>query len=326
MSEALHPKTPHHLPGFITAPGDTDTLMVAVGIFLIGAVLMVGIFYLHLHTMPERMAHKSQKLQFEIVAVLGLLALFTHVHHLLDRGPVACDDRPAGLQHAAAEDRWVSRKNGRRSTGAGSCRSAGPCRPSRGKNLRRGEDQRYGQRHQEQDKARSQAGGAGQCLNFSSAPPSRSFRTISIAAIGRESASATNHALFGLVRAAIWLIMGCLMLTVSLITMIFYFHPSTNTATLYYRTVPIMAERIGRVAEVNVDVSASVKQGDVIFELDSAKQEAALLTAKRKIAEVDAAMVSAESDVAKAEGQLREQKFAAAGAGRTRHQKRTAAA
>ena len=76
----LHPAAPHHLPGFITAPGDTDTLMVVVGIFLIGAVLMVGIFYLHLHTMPERMAHKSQKLQFEIVAVLGLLALFTHNH------------------------------------------------------------------------------------------------------------------------------------------------------------------------------------------------------------------------------------------------------
>src|ERR1700742_2703722 len=54
--------------------------MVGVGIFLIGAVLMVGIFYLHLHTLPERMAHKSQKLQFEIVAVLGLLALFTHNH------------------------------------------------------------------------------------------------------------------------------------------------------------------------------------------------------------------------------------------------------
>ena len=76
----LHPAAPHHLPGFITAPGDTDILMVGVGIFLIGAVLMVGIFYLHLHTMPERMAHKSQKLQFEIVAVLGLLALFTHIH------------------------------------------------------------------------------------------------------------------------------------------------------------------------------------------------------------------------------------------------------
>src|ERR1700704_3153732 len=54
--------------------------MVVVGIVLIGAVLAVGNFYLHLHTMPERMAHKSQKFQFEIVAVLGLLSLFTHNH------------------------------------------------------------------------------------------------------------------------------------------------------------------------------------------------------------------------------------------------------
>jgi len=80
VSETLHPVAPHDLPGFITAPGDTDTLMVVVGIVLIGAVLMVGNLYLHLHTLPERMAHKSQKLQFEIVAVLGLLALFTHNH------------------------------------------------------------------------------------------------------------------------------------------------------------------------------------------------------------------------------------------------------
>ena len=48
--------------------------------FLILAVLAVGILFLRLHTLPERMAHKSQKLQFEIVAVLGLLALFTHMH------------------------------------------------------------------------------------------------------------------------------------------------------------------------------------------------------------------------------------------------------
>src|SRR5450432_1792536 len=80
VSESLHPAAPHHLPGFITAPGDTDTLMVVVGIILIAAVLGVGNFYLHLHTLPERMAHRSQKLQFEIVAVLGLLALFTHNH------------------------------------------------------------------------------------------------------------------------------------------------------------------------------------------------------------------------------------------------------
>src|ERR1700710_786411 len=101
-------------------------------------------------------------------------------------------------------------------------------------------------------------------------------------------------------------IIACLMLTVSLITMIFYFHPSTSSATLYYRTVPIMSEVTGRVAEVHVDISASVKQGDIIFRLDSSKQDAALLTAKRKIAEVDAAMLSAQADVMKAEGQIQQ--------------------
>jgi hypothetical protein len=80
VTESLHPSAPHHLPSFITAPGDTDILMIVVGVILIAAVLGVGNLYLHLHTLPERMAHKSQKLQFEIVAVLGLLALFTHNH------------------------------------------------------------------------------------------------------------------------------------------------------------------------------------------------------------------------------------------------------
>ena len=80
MTESLHPAATHHLPGFITAPGDTDVLMVVVGLVLIGAVLGVGNLYLHLHTLPERMAHRTHKLQFEIVAVLGLLALFTHNH------------------------------------------------------------------------------------------------------------------------------------------------------------------------------------------------------------------------------------------------------
>ena len=80
MSDQLHPLAPHHLPGFITAPTDTDVWMVVMGVFLIVAVLSIGNLYLKLHSLPERMAHKSQKLQFEIVAVLGLLALFTHVH------------------------------------------------------------------------------------------------------------------------------------------------------------------------------------------------------------------------------------------------------
>jgi hypothetical protein len=80
LQEQLHPITPHHLPFYVAKPGETDVLMIVMGIFLILAVLGVGNIYLRLHSLPERMAHKGQKLQFEIVAVLGLLALFTHIH------------------------------------------------------------------------------------------------------------------------------------------------------------------------------------------------------------------------------------------------------
>ena len=80
MDKTLHPAATQHLPAFITAPGDTDVLMVVTAFVLLGAVVAFGVLFLTLHTLPERMAHKSHKLQFEIVAVLGLLALFTHMH------------------------------------------------------------------------------------------------------------------------------------------------------------------------------------------------------------------------------------------------------
>jgi len=98
------------------------------------------------------------------------------------------------------------------------------------------------------------------------------------------------------------------MLTISLITMIFSFHPSSPSATLLFRTIPILPEGSGRVAEVDISVSEPVSKGDVLFRLDSSKQEAALETAKRKIAEIDAAMVTAEADVTKAEAQIQEAK------------------
>lgn len=80
MTASLNPAAPHYLPIFITAPGGTDILMVIVAVFLVLAVLAIGLLFLRLHTLPERMAHRGHKLQFEIVAVLGLLALFTHMH------------------------------------------------------------------------------------------------------------------------------------------------------------------------------------------------------------------------------------------------------
>src|SRR5262249_19286128 len=80
MAEPLHPAATHHLPSFITAPGETDWLMVVMAVILAFSVLMFGVLFFWLHSLPERMAHRSHKLQLEIVAVLCLISLFTHMH------------------------------------------------------------------------------------------------------------------------------------------------------------------------------------------------------------------------------------------------------
>jgi multidrug resistance efflux pump len=107
-----------------------------------------------------------------------------------------------------------------------------------------------------------------------------------------------------------WGITSCVVLTVCLITVIFYNHPSTTSVTLFFRTVPIVPETIGRVAEIYVDYSGPIAKGAPIFRLDSSKQEAAVESARRKIAEVDAAMAVARSDIASAEGKIQEAKSA----------------
>jgi multidrug resistance efflux pump len=103
-----------------------------------------------------------------------------------------------------------------------------------------------------------------------------------------------------------WGITGCLILTVALITTVFYNHPSTSNATLFFRTVPILPETNGRVAEIFVGNSGPITKGAPIFRLDNSKQEAAVETARRKIVEIDAQMALARVDVTKAEGQLKE--------------------
>jgi multidrug resistance efflux pump len=102
-----------------------------------------------------------------------------------------------------------------------------------------------------------------------------------------------------------WGITACVILTVCLITTVFYNHPSTNNVTLFFRTVPIVPETNGRVAETFVGFSGPIAAGAPIFRLDSSKQEAAVESARRKIAELDAEMAVARADVVKADGQVK---------------------
>jgi multidrug resistance efflux pump len=103
-----------------------------------------------------------------------------------------------------------------------------------------------------------------------------------------------------------WGITGCLVLTIALITMIFYYHPATHSVSAMFRTVTILPESNGRVAEVFVAINEDVKAGQPLFRLDSTEQEARVEADRRRIAEVDAQMAVAETELVTADGNIRQ--------------------
>ena len=103
-----------------------------------------------------------------------------------------------------------------------------------------------------------------------------------------------------------WGITACVILTVCLITTVFYNHPSTKNVTLFFRTIPIVPETNGRVAETFVGFSGPVTAGAPIFRLDSSKQQAAFEAARHKVSELDAQAAVAQADVTKADGELKQ--------------------
>lgn len=74
----VHEFVTHHIPGFLPGADGSDTMMTWVAIGMIGAVLGVGILYLTLHALPEKMAHGTNHSQLQIIGILAVIALFTH--------------------------------------------------------------------------------------------------------------------------------------------------------------------------------------------------------------------------------------------------------
>lgn len=106
-----------------------------------------------------------------------------------------------------------------------------------------------------------------------------------------------------------WGLTSCAILTVSLITVIFYYHPSTTNVTSFFRTVTILSEGGGRVVDVFVVNNQRVEAGDPLFKLDDTRQQAAAETARRRIEEVNAALVVTQSELASAEGVVDQARF-----------------
>lgn len=99
-----------------------------------------------------------------------------------------------------------------------------------------------------------------------------------------------------------WGLTGCFMLTVLLITTVFYFHPSTSIVSSFFRTVTILPQIPGRVEEVYVTTKQQVSAGDPIFKIEDSTQRTAVEAAERRIAEVDASLAVARDQLDAASG------------------------
>ncbi|MEM0945745.1 MAG: hypothetical protein AAGI70_17580 [Pseudomonadota bacterium] len=78
MAEKLHPMAPEVLPHFIPTADGSDYLFTIVVFMLIAIVVGIGTLYFSLHALPEKMAHRANSTQLQLVGVLSLIALFTH--------------------------------------------------------------------------------------------------------------------------------------------------------------------------------------------------------------------------------------------------------
>ncbi|MEX0349001.1 MAG: hypothetical protein AB3N15_06205 [Paracoccaceae bacterium] len=74
----IHPLAAEHIPSYVVAADGSDFLFNFMLVFTVGMVLLIGVAYFTLHSVPEKMAHETNHPQFQLVGILALLALFTH--------------------------------------------------------------------------------------------------------------------------------------------------------------------------------------------------------------------------------------------------------
>jgi multidrug resistance efflux pump len=107
-----------------------------------------------------------------------------------------------------------------------------------------------------------------------------------------------------------WGITACLILTIALITVIFFYHPTTTNVASLFRTVSILPEGTGRVVKVHVQNNQKVKAGDVLFTLDSSVEQATVETERKRIKEIEAELVLAKLELTAAKGMIAKAKGA----------------
>src|SRR5690242_17725844 len=105
-----NPAASEHLPIFLPSPDGSDPLLIITAFIVLAAIVLIGVLFFRLHSLPEQFGHK--KVQYEFVAVLSLISLLTHIHLFwviaLVLAMIDLPDFTTPLQRIAAalERRW----------------------------------------------------------------------------------------------------------------------------------------------------------------------------------------------------------------------------
>ena len=98
-------------------------------------------------------------------------------------------------------------------------------------------------------------------------------------------------------------ITACFVLTISFITVVFYFHPSTTNAGPYFRTIPLLPQGGGLVEEVFVKNGEAVEAGAPLFSLLDSSQAAAVSIAESQLGQIASAFAQAQAQLEGAKAQ-----------------------
>jgi multidrug resistance efflux pump len=107
-----------------------------------------------------------------------------------------------------------------------------------------------------------------------------------------------------------WGITACMLLTVALITLIFYYHPSTTLASPFFRTMTMLPEGGGRIDKIFAKNGQLVAAGAPLFSLVDSTQLSAVKVAKSRIQEIEASFKVASASKDAMEGLVEQTKGA----------------
>ena len=107
VNPARNPAAGDHIPWFLPGPDGSDGLLIASAVIVAVVVLLIGVLFFTLHSLPERMGHK--KFQFALIDIPDFTTPLRRIASAVEtisgsRASVPVADEPPATTPAPAKE------------------------------------------------------------------------------------------------------------------------------------------------------------------------------------------------------------------------------